>query len=525
MIFSHVIHALARVGRALIIAHRDELLEQAADKYRMVNPSAIIGKVGSGVHEYGGEVTVASIATISRPDHLARIQAEDYRLVIIDEGHHSAADGYQRVLKALPNAFKLYVTATPDRLDGKPLLDGKKPLYSTTIIDMVMQQYLCNFKAIAIQTQASLDGVKSLAGDFNEGELDRAVNTPTRNRLIVSKYQEHASGKRAVAFCVTISHAEALASAFNEAGIAAAVIKGDTPIDERKRLYEAYHDGRILVLCNVMVLTEGWDEPLAEVCILARPTKSRGLYVQMIGRVLRLAPGKECARILDITDNCSIHKLMPMNLRKALGKGLKDEESLLDTLAREEMEAENEADRKEREQKAEREALLRKLNTRRYKDEEIDLLNLPEWQLLENGAFILEVGPAKHRFALIPAHKDVFTPGFKIRAKLAPEFKLQEWYNGRVFDVEVAQWLAEDAANRLLADGQTKLLDRNAPWRKRNLDVNSKIIKKLKYHRIPFTWDMTMGEASDLIAINEAERALKKAAQAARKVEREAMGV
>ncbi len=103
---------------SLIIAHRDELLDQAADKYRMVKPEAIIGKVGSGLHEYGGEVTVASIATISRPEHIKRLKAIGYGLIIVDEAHHIAAESYQKVLEALPDAFVLMVTATDDRIRG-----------------------------------------------------------------------------------------------------------------------------------------------------------------------------------------------------------------------------------------------------------------------------------------------------------------------------------------------------------------------------------------------------------------------
>ena len=162
LIFCQVIHRLHL--NTLIIAHRDELLDQAAEKYRLVQPDALIGKVGSGRHEYGGEVTVASIATISRPEHLRQLRAIGYGLVIVDESHHSAAAGYQAVLTALPEAFVLKVTATPDRLDGKDITNGKPPLYSASIIDMIAQGYLCDAKAIAIRTETSLDSLHTETG-------------------------------------------------------------------------------------------------------------------------------------------------------------------------------------------------------------------------------------------------------------------------------------------------------------------------------------------------------------------------
>ena len=158
VIFSQIIHELAeRYGlNALIVAHTDELLNQAAEKYRQVKPSAVIGKVGGGLHDYGGEVTVASVDTISRPHHLTTLQCIGYGLVVVDEAHRIVAPKYQRVLQTLPDAFVLMVTATPDRLDGKPISD-KPPLYSTDILAMIEQGFLCDVKAIAIRTESSLE--------------------------------------------------------------------------------------------------------------------------------------------------------------------------------------------------------------------------------------------------------------------------------------------------------------------------------------------------------------------------------
>ncbi len=506
VVFSHVIHSLAsEYGlNTLIVAHRDELLDQAADKYRMVKPDAIIGKVGSGVHQYGGEVTVAGISTISRPDHIKRLKAIGYGLIIIDEAHHQAAEGYQRVLAALPDAFVLNVTATPMRLDKKNIADGKKPLYQGTILDMIRQGYLCDIRVHAIQTEESLDNVHTLAGDFNEKELALAVNTPARNNLIVKKYQEYANGKRAVAFCVTLEHASALASTFNAQGIPAAMIAGSTPLEERAKLYKAYRAGTIRVLTNVMVLTEGWDEPLAEVCIFARPTQSQGLYIQMGGRVLRLAPDKKYATFLDITDNCLKHRIVPQNFRQAIGTHVKEDESLLEAVEREENEkAENEAQKKR--------AFIRKLNERRKEDKQVDLFGLPEWEERDSGMFVLTVGVQKHRIAIIPS-KD--NPGlYGVYARLAPSFEAQRWLAAQPLDW--CQQFAEKKARMLTeSSSNIKLVDKNAAWRGGPMSEGQE--KFLKWKKIPVHEGMTKGEAADLIDAWKEQDAAKKQAKAER---------
>src|SRR6266700_3701747 len=258
VIFSQVIAQLSdQYGvLALIIAHTDELLTQAAEKYRQVKPSAVIGKVGGGIHDYGGEVTVASVDTISQPHHLTTLQRIGYGLVVVDEAHRSAAPKYQRVLQALPEAFVLKVTATPDRLDGKPISD-KPPLYSTDILAMIEQGFLCDVKAIAIRTETSLESIHSEGGDYREQELEAAIDTSERNRRVAEAYREHAMGRRAICFAVTVQHAHNLSNVFTAAGIAAAALSGETPLVERKRLYYALRTGEVNVLCNVLVLIEG----------------------------------------------------------------------------------------------------------------------------------------------------------------------------------------------------------------------------------------------------------------------------
>jgi superfamily II DNA or RNA helicase len=494
-------------GNVLIIAHRDELLDQAADKFRMIRPESIIGKVGSGVHEYGGEVIVASIQTICRPEHIKKLQSIGFTLIIVDEAHHIASPSYQKVIEALPEAFVLGVTATPDRLDKKDILKGKQPLFSKNIIDMAAEGYLCNFKAIACQTHTTLDNVGTSMGDFNEGELSNAVNTPARNNLIVQKYKEHANGKRAAAFCVTVGHAEALCDTFNENGTPSAVIKGSTPIEDRKQIYHDFHIGKIKVLCTVMVLTEGWDEPLVEVIILARPTQSRGLYVQMFGRGLRLAPGKKVCILLDITDNCLNHRLSPQNLRKAIVKHINDQETLLEALEREKLESE------------ERQIQVRKLKEKRLKDIHIDLFEKLEWKELPNGVYLLEIGPEKHKIALTPSTSNPDL--YYVALKRAPTFQFQKLTDNPL-PIDWAQQEAEKRARLIMSEPRgIALVDPSSPWRGKPISEKQKGM--LKLYRIPYTEGMTSGQASDLIDAHKQEIERRKAAKQARKKEKEAI--
>lgn len=508
VIFSQIIHQLSQKydTSAIVVAHRDELLDQAADKYRMVKPDAVIGKVGSGQYQYGGEVTVAGIMTISRPNHLKTLKAlygtGKNLLLIIDEAHHSMAQSYQTVLEALPDAFVLMVTATPDRLDGKPLLDGKKPLYEASIIDLATHNppYLTDMRAIPIQTDINLDDLHTQAGDFKVDELEAAVDTPARNRLIVQKYQQYATGRRAACFAVTVEHAEHLTEAFREAGIVSELVVGETSLEARKPLYKAFREGTVKVLTTVNVLSEGWDEPLCDCIIMARPTQSRALFIQAIGRGLRLAPGKKDCIILDITDNCFKHRLEPLSLSKVLGKKLDPEESLLEALEREKEEIGSKTDT----------PVVRKLKEQRNKDVELNLLAKLTWQAKSDGKFVLEIDGG-HRIALVPDESE--SGNYRVLAKLASTkffsaSQAQVWSD--FMPLDWAQSLAEKKARVLLAskDGY-KLVDRNALWRgdpatETQLEKIHKYVDK-GYIKVSLPtnedgeYALTKGEAADLL--------------------------
>ncbi len=451
-----------------------------------MKPDAIIGKIGSGFHEYGGELTIASVATISRPEHIKRLQAIGYGLIVIDEAHRSGAESYKRVLEALPDAFVLKVTATPSRLDGKPISD-KPPLYSASIIDMIQQGYLCDVKAIAIRTETNLDDIKSQAGDFKVDELEEAVDTPYRNNRVVEAFQEHASDRRAICFGVTVQHAQNLAACFQQRSIPSACVSGETPLAERNRLYAALRTGEIKVLTNVNVLTEGFDLPLVDCVIMARPTQSRTLYIQSIGRGLRLAPIKKDCIILDLTDNCLKHRLEPQNLRSALNKNIKNDELVTEALAREEQEFN------------ERKAIVRKLPETRNKDLTVNLLEKLTWTEGTNGMYIMQIGRERHRIALVPSSS--MDGYYSVWARLSPDFKAQKWMNDAPLDW--AQQFSEREARKLISDPKNSILvDRNASWRSQpaseaQLEKLEKYQKRFHLNYDPAT--ISRGQAADLL--------------------------
>lgn len=509
----------------LIVAHRGLLLDQAREKLQMIDPTAIVGKVGEGCHEWGAPITVASIDTIGQEKHLKNLHKFGYQVVIIDECHRSCSESYIALLRTLKDAFHLGVTATPDRLDGKSLepLFGK-PVFSMDIKQAVKRRRLCDVTCIAAQTETTLDDVKTSRNidgevDFNERQLAHAVDNPERNALVARKYLELANGRRSICFGVNILHCQHLTEAFQAAGIPAGYVTGSTTTTERKRLYQQLATGEIKILSSVQVLVEGFDLPQVSCIIMARPTQSRLLYTQAVGRGMRLAPGKKDCLIIDITDNSFRLRLTPQNFKTVVGK-LKPDETLLQAIEREDREtSEREA--------TEKRALIRRLNERRDKDQTIDLFGLPEWQERDGGLFVMEVGLLKHRIAIAPCKGGSgWMQLYDVWARLAPSFEAQKWLDG--YTLEACAQYAEKRARQLMDDpGAARLVDKNAPWRDKPIDPDSGQVKMLKWYKIPWgegTGIQTKGQASDAIDAHKRqieERKTKKAARAAERARRD----
>lgn len=313
VIFAHLLRRVG--GRGLVLVHRDELVWQSAEKIRIVWPGAEIGVVKARQNELGRQVTIASVQTASQPHRLAALGA-DYSLVISDEAHHAVAPGWRRVLEGVgagDSALHVGFTATPNRADGVGLgaIFGEV-VASATIPDMIRKGFLVPPRGRKVLTRVDLGGVRERAGDLADGDLQAVLNTANRNDLIVRGFREHAGGRKALVFTAGVQHAWDLARHLDQGGVSAAALDGSTPEVSRRSLLREFRDGRLQAICNCAVLTEGYNEPSVSTIVMARPTKSQGFYIQMVGRGLRTYPGKSDCLVLDVTDQAGRHRLVQL---------------------------------------------------------------------------------------------------------------------------------------------------------------------------------------------------------------------
>lgn len=307
-----------RGGRALVIAHRTELIEQNARTIARFAPNLRVGIVKAGRDQTRHDVISASVQTLGGrygADRLKRIQ--DVGLVVIDEAHHGAADSYLKVLNhfgcfAGDGAWALGLTATMVRGDDKALGDvWEDVVYSRSIAEMIAEGWLVRPRGLRVRIpDLNLAKVRKSHGDYSDAALGEAIEGSMAPELVAKAYAEHAATKQGILFAPTVATAELYRDALLEVGIRAELVSGQTPEDERRRTLRRFEDGTVQVLCNCMVLTEGTDLPMAEVCVIGRPTLNKGLLIQMAGRVLRLHPGKDSALIMDVSGATERHSLL-----------------------------------------------------------------------------------------------------------------------------------------------------------------------------------------------------------------------
>jgi superfamily II DNA or RNA helicase len=299
-----VAHAAKRGDRTLIIAHRDELIGQAAAKARQWWPDADIGIVKGPRNDVGAQdIVVASVQSLS-PARMARLGA--FGLVIVDEAHHATSASYTRVLETLrageaDGPLLVGVTATPERTDGKGLSQHFSEIVANyPILWGIQNGYLVDVRCKDVKlTNLRLEDVKTSHGDYAEGALGEAMADAQAPWHIVKEWKELAAGRLTASFHPTIAAAEAQAAEFMAQGVRSACVSG-VSLDDRRRILSDLTTGRLQVVTNAMVLTEGWDFPALSCVIMGRPTKSSSLYTQVIGRGLRPYPGKEDCLVLDV---------------------------------------------------------------------------------------------------------------------------------------------------------------------------------------------------------------------------------
>jgi superfamily II DNA or RNA helicase len=302
IIFSAIANSAAARGKhVLILVHRRELLHQASRKLTDIGLDH--GLIAAGIPATDHPVRIASVQTLVR-----RLSRMDWQpsLIIIDEAHHASAGSWDRVLCHWPDAYRLGVTATPCRLDGRGLASAFDQLVlGPSVADLISAGFLSPARIYAPPVVADLTGLRRRAGDYAADQAATAMDRPTVTGDAIAHYQRLAPGQRAIAFCCSIDHASHVAASFNAACIAAATLLGNTP--DRDGVVAEFDAGTVQILVTVDVVSEGFDIPAASCAILLRPTQSLGLYLQQVGRVLRPAPGKQAAVILDHVGNVHRH--------------------------------------------------------------------------------------------------------------------------------------------------------------------------------------------------------------------------
>jgi DNA repair protein RadD len=304
LIFSFITsHAAAKGDRILVLAHRAEIADQISAALAAMG--VVHGRIQPGYVMTDDMVQVGMVQTVAL--RLDDIPAP--ALLVIDEAHHAVAGTWATIAAAWPNTKILGVTATPERLDGVGLRDAfDQMVIGPDVRELIDAGYLAPFKYLAPSTEIDLSCVRSIGGDYNSADLEQAVDQDGITGDVVQHYSTHLHGRTAIAFCVTVAHAEHVATRFRDAGVPAASIDGSMSADERRDVVDKLRTGDIRVLTSCEVISEGFDVPAVSGAIL-RPTQSFALFRQQVGRCLRPKSDGMAAIIIDHVGNIFRHGL------------------------------------------------------------------------------------------------------------------------------------------------------------------------------------------------------------------------
>jgi superfamily II DNA or RNA helicase len=488
--------AMSRGRGVLVLAHRDELLSQAADKMRQYDPALdemTVGLVKAESDQWDRPVVVASVQTLARERRLARVERR-FDLIIVDEAHHAAADSYQRILGGL-GAFEdggpltLGVTATPQRADSLGLDETfQEVVYHRDILSMIRAGYLCDLIGRQIKLHAlDLTQAKVRRGDFVEGEVGEMLEAAEAPYHGVRAWQRYAAGRKTIVFTPTIALAHEFAAEFRKAGVRAVGLSGETPLEERRGILRDFHSGSIDVVANAQVLTEGFDEPAVSCIMIARPTKSQPLYVQMVGRGTRIFPDKENCLVMDLVG--ATERLDLTTLPRLFGLG--DDEAYGDV-----EEALEEKGVSElaglREQRLVREGRIEAREVSLFAQQKLS------WSTVRPGQWTLSAGDDMLVVKLTGGAEGYERYAVDRFPRHGAPTRLQS-----NLDLGLAMGVAEDAA-RATPDFDEVLVDRNAVWR--GGPATDKQVKALRKMRVAVPDGCSRGEASDLMAAAIARR-------------------
>jgi len=312
VIFWHIIKQ--RADRALIVAPTRELTEQVEETGLTICKDSVIFRKHSSYWRRDFDHCVMTTQSATFALREGKLEGLRPSILIVDEAHRSRSDGLQELIehykaKGVP---VLGLTATPERLDGKSLLEVYDTLsYQKTLLELMRARHLVDLRCYRVRTGCRLRDVKIHMGDIAPVSL-RQLETEQRDQIIGLTCTQSLKDKKTIVFCLSVRHAQTLAARLKADGEAAQAIYGDMSKRERKRILKDFACGKIRILCNCQLLTEGFDEPSIEAVVLARPTKSKALYCQMMGRGVRPHPGKKYCLVYDMTDE--VHNICSFNV-------------------------------------------------------------------------------------------------------------------------------------------------------------------------------------------------------------------
>ena len=303
-------------GRTLFLVNALKLASQAKETFAKVWPEATLGEYTGSQKDMTQTVIFATVQSISKD--LEKFSPTDFDYLIVDECHHAAANTYQKIFTYFHPKFILGLTATPERSDGEDMLElFQNVAHKMGLKTAVERGVLVPIRCIRVKTNIDLTDVRINGIKYNSQDLESKLFIPERNQLIVDTYLKYVNGKKTVIFCASVDHAAEIAKLLRDNGVKAEAVSGRDRVEVREKILKDYETGSTNVLCACDLLNEGWDSPHTTVLFMARPTMSKTIYLQQLGRGTRRCPGKEDLLVVDFVDNANMFN-MPYSLHRVL---------------------------------------------------------------------------------------------------------------------------------------------------------------------------------------------------------------
>lgn len=303
-------------GRTLFLVNALKLASQAKETFAKVWPEATLGEYTGSQKDMTQTVIFATVQSISKD--LEKFSPMDFDYLIVDECHHAAANTYQKIFTYFHPKFILGLTATPERSDGEDMLElFQNVAHKMDLKTAVERGVLVPIRCIRVKTNIDLTDVRINGIKYNSQDLESKLFIPERNQLIVDTYLKYINGKKTVIFCASVDHAAEIAKLLRDNGVKAEAVSGRDRVEAREKILKDYETGSTNVLCACDLLNEGWDSPHTTVLFMARPTMSKTIYLQQLGRGTRRCPGKEDLLVVDFVDNANMFN-MPYSLHRVL---------------------------------------------------------------------------------------------------------------------------------------------------------------------------------------------------------------